>query len=261
MGLFGKSNKCPFKNQCPTEEICSHVADSSYQDCNLYEDWSGGGVNENNSCPYKKECSIYPFNCLWGDDPEGCFHYSRFARMHGDFSSSDEDTVAIDDDDEDTDDIDDDTEDIDDDEASTTSFNHISVGKSYQESESEKTARIAAERKQAQLNRELDIAKKQAELERIERCKKEEAEKYEAKQKHREQLKKSKNYLIASLLAIFLGWSGAHKFYTGKYISGVIYLVLFWAWIPGLLGIIQGLRWLSKGQEKFIDELMEEWDR
>lgn len=244
MGLFGKSNQCPFKAQCPTEEICSHVADSSYQDCNLYEDWSGGGVNENNSCPYKDECPIYPFNCLWGEHPRDCFHYSTYARKHGDVSS-------YDDDDDDTVDTNDDT---------TSSFDQIMSGNSHRESESERADRIAAERKQAQLDRELDIAKKQAELERIERRKKEEAERHEAKQKHREQLNESKNYLVASLLAIFLGWLGAHKFYTGKYTSGVIYLVFCWAWIPGILGIIQGLKWLSKGQDKFIDELVDEWD-
>lgn len=78
MGLFGKSNKCPFKAQCPTEEICSHVADSSYQDCNLYEDWSGGGVNENNSCLYKDKCPDYPYSCLFGEYPESCFRHGRF---------------------------------------------------------------------------------------------------------------------------------------------------------------------------------------
>ena len=147
MGLFGKSNQCPFKAQCPTEEICSHVADSSYQDCNLYEDWSGGGVNENNSCPYKDECHLYPYNCLWGEHPRDCFHHNTFARKHGDVTSYDDDDDAVEDNDN-----------------NTTSFDQILSGESHRESESERAARIAAERKQAQLDRELDIAKSKLNL-------------------------------------------------------------------------------------------------
>lgn len=243
MGLFEKINQCPFKAQCPMEEGCSHVADSNYQDCNLYEDWSGGGVNENNACPYKDECSLYPFNCLWGEYPRDCFHYSTFARKHGDILSYDDDDDTVDDNDD-----------------STTSFDTIFAGDSHKESEPEKSVRIATKRRQPKQNKELDIAKKQAKLERTERRKKKGAERQTAKQKHRELLNDSKNYLVASLLAIFLGWLGAHKFYIGKYMSGVIYLVFCWAWIPGILGIIQGLKWLSKGQDEFIDELADEWD-
>ena len=78
--------------------------------------------------------------------------------------------------------------------------------------------------------------------------------------KHREKLENSKDYRIAAVLAILLGWIGAHKFYIGKYTSGVVYAIFCWAWIPGILGIITGLKWLSKGQDKFIDELIDDWD-
>lgn len=91
MRLFGKSNKCPFKAQCPTEEICSHVADSSYQDCSLYEDWSGGGVNENNSCSYKDECPDYPFSCLYGNDPDMCFRHRRYKANENSYYDSEDD--------------------------------------------------------------------------------------------------------------------------------------------------------------------------
>ena len=91
MRLFGKSNKCPFKARCPTEEICSHVADSSYQDCSLYEDWSGGGVNENNSCSYKDECPDYPFSCLYGNDPDMCFRHRRHKANENSYYDSEDD--------------------------------------------------------------------------------------------------------------------------------------------------------------------------
>lgn len=251
MGLFGKSNKCPFKDQCPSEEICSHVTNNSYKDCTLYEDWSGDGANKDNSCPYKDECSLYPFSCLWGDCPSDCFHYDTFTRKHGDDSSCNVDDSDYDE--EDDSDYSNDT--VND---HFYSFDNTSSGDLYRGSMSERTAKIEADRKLVQLEKELVIAKKQAELERIERRKTDEAERLEAKKKYREQLNNSKNYLVASLLAIFLGWLGIHKFYIGKYTSGVIYLVLYWTWIPGILGIIQGVKWLLKGQDKFIDELVEE---
>lgn len=46
----------------------------------------------------------------------------------------------------------------------------------------------------------------------------------------------------AAILALLLGWSGAHKFYLGRTGVGVLYLVLtltfFLAWIPALAGFI-----------------------
>lgn len=123
MGIFGKSNKCPHRAKCPTEEICSYVAAGNYQDCSLYEDWSGGGVNSSNSCQYKFKCSDYPYNCLFGEDPEQCFRYGILASSGNSSLSShrydddDEDDYYDDDedDDEDDDDDDDDEEDDDDD--------------------------------------------------------------------------------------------------------------------------------------------------
>lgn len=41
-----------------------------------------------------------------------------------------------------------------------------------------------------------------------------------------------KSRSVALMLAIFLGWLGAHHFYTGKTVKGVLYLFTF-----GLLGI------------------------
>ncbi|MBR3722673.1 MAG: 5-bromo-4-chloroindolyl phosphate hydrolysis family protein [Selenomonadaceae bacterium] len=50
--------------------------------------------------------------------------------------------------------------------------------------------------------------------------------------------------VIQSSLAIFLGSFGAHKFYLGKNVQGIIYCIFFWTAIPGLVGMIEGLRYL-----------------
>lgn len=47
--------------------------------------------------------------------------------------------------------------------------------------------------------------------------------------------------LTGVLLAVLLGSFGAHHFYLRRNALGVVYLVLFWTGIPGLLGIIEGL--------------------
>ena len=50
--------------------------------------------------------------------------------------------------------------------------------------------------------------------------------------------------LIQSALAIFLGSFGAHKFYQGKTLQGVIYFLLSWTLLPGFIGTIEGIRYL-----------------
>jgi TM2 domain-containing membrane protein YozV len=47
---------------------------------------------------------------------------------------------------------------------------------------------------------------------------------------------KDKN--VAAILALFLGFLGAHKFYLGRIGSGVVYLLFAWTFIPTLLGLI-----------------------
>ena len=51
-----------------------------------------------------------------------------------------------------------------------------------------------------------------------------------------------KSKVVALVLAILLGWLGIHRFYAGKYISGVIYLftygVFYCGWILDIILII-----------------------
>ena len=46
---------------------------------------------------------------------------------------------------------------------------------------------------------------------------------------------------VAILLAIFLGGLGAHKFYQGKWIQGLIYLLLAWTFVPAVLAIVDAI--------------------
>ncbi len=50
--------------------------------------------------------------------------------------------------------------------------------------------------------------------------------------------KTKKKAVTAILLALLLGWMGAHQFYLGRPWRGVLYLLFFWTYIPVLLTII-----------------------
>lgn len=54
------------------------------------------------------------------------------------------------------------------------------------------------------------------------------------------------NKLAYALLAIFVGGIGIHKFYAGRTGSGILYLLLCWTFIPGLVAFIEGIVALTK---------------
>lgn len=60
-----------------------------------------------------------------------------------------------------------------------------------------------------------------------------------------------KSRTTAGILAILLGGIGAHKFYLGKTGMGILYLVFCWTYIPALLGLIEGIIYLTSDDEKF----------
>jgi len=60
-----------------------------------------------------------------------------------------------------------------------------------------------------------------------------------------------KDKMAAGLLGIFLGGFGIHKFYLGKSVQGVIYLLFFWTFIPAIIGFIEGIIYLTKTDEEF----------
>jgi TM2 domain-containing membrane protein YozV/ribosomal protein L40E len=61
-----------------------------------------------------------------------------------------------------------------------------------------------------------------------------------------------KSKLAAVLFAFFLGSFGFHKFYLGQTGMGVVYLLLCWTFIPGMLGIIEGILLLIMSDEDFV---------
>jgi len=61
-----------------------------------------------------------------------------------------------------------------------------------------------------------------------------------------------KSKLAASLIAIFLGGLGIHKFYLGDTTLGVVYLIFFWTFIPAILGLIEGIIWLTQSNEVWL---------
>ena len=67
-----------------------------------------------------------------------------------------------------------------------------------------------------------------------------------------------KNRVTAALLAIFLGAIGAHEFYLGHNTSalirlaiGVVGLVVGLTFVTSLLGLIEGIIYLTKSDEEF----------
>jgi len=60
-----------------------------------------------------------------------------------------------------------------------------------------------------------------------------------------------KTRVSAALFAILLGSFGAHKFYMGDTALGIVYLLFFWTCIPGLIGIIEGIVYLTKSDQEF----------
>lgn len=60
--------------------------------------------------------------------------------------------------------------------------------------------------------------------------------------------------IIQSGLAMFLGSFGAHKFYQGKTLQGVLYCAFCWTLLPGLIGFFEGLRYMCMKMDDFYAE-------
>jgi TM2 domain-containing membrane protein YozV len=60
-----------------------------------------------------------------------------------------------------------------------------------------------------------------------------------------------KSKIVAGILAILLGSLGIHKFYLGKSGQGILMLLFFWTYIPGIIGFIEGIIILCSNDHNF----------
>ncbi|MCK5345034.1 MAG: NINE protein [Candidatus Heimdallarchaeota archaeon] len=60
-----------------------------------------------------------------------------------------------------------------------------------------------------------------------------------------------KDRTIAGILALLLGGLGVHKFYLDNMGAGLLYLCFCWTGIPTIIGIIEGIIYLTESDEDF----------
>ncbi len=63
--------------------------------------------------------------------------------------------------------------------------------------------------------------------------------------------KNRRSRIIAILLAFLLGDFGIHKFYLGQPLWGILYLIFAWTAIPMIIGIIEGIMYLTMSDQTF----------
>lgn len=70
-----------------------------------------------------------------------------------------------------------------------------------------------------------------------------------------------KSKITAGALALFLGGVGAHKFYLGKPIVGLLYLIFCWTFVPAFVAFIEAIMLFSMSDESFEKEYVSLADR
>ena len=63
-----------------------------------------------------------------------------------------------------------------------------------------------------------------------------------------------KSKAITTLLSLFLGWIGAHKFYYGAWGWGIIYLVLCLTGIPAFVALVESIRYILMKDSEFSEK-------
>lgn len=63
-----------------------------------------------------------------------------------------------------------------------------------------------------------------------------------------------KSKIAAGLFGILLGGIGVHKFYRGSWGWGIIYILFCWTYIPTILGLIEGIIYLTASDEAFQEK-------
>ncbi|MCL1587203.1 MAG: TM2 domain-containing protein [Actinomycetia bacterium] len=60
-----------------------------------------------------------------------------------------------------------------------------------------------------------------------------------------------KSRITAGFLALFLGGVGAHHFYLGQTGLGILYLLFFWTFIPGIIAFFEALVFFFQSDASF----------
>ncbi len=60
-----------------------------------------------------------------------------------------------------------------------------------------------------------------------------------------------KSRIAAALFAFFLGGIGVHKFYTGRVVWGILYILFCWTFIPAIIALVEGIIYLTMSDEAF----------
>ncbi len=63
-----------------------------------------------------------------------------------------------------------------------------------------------------------------------------------------------KDRMVAGILAILVGAFGIHKFYLNDMGMGILYLLFSWTGIPTILGLIEGVIYLTTSDEEFQEK-------
>lgn len=57
---------------------------------------------------------------------------------------------------------------------------------------------------------------------------------------------------VAGILAILIGFTGAHKFYLGNTKAGLLHIATNLLCLGGIIGLIEGIIYLTKPDDEFI---------
>jgi len=60
-----------------------------------------------------------------------------------------------------------------------------------------------------------------------------------------------RNRIAAAILALVLGGLGVHKFYLGRPVQGLLYLLFCWTFIPTIIAFIEFLIYIFQSDESF----------
>jgi TM2 domain-containing membrane protein YozV len=60
-----------------------------------------------------------------------------------------------------------------------------------------------------------------------------------------------KSRVTAGVLGILIGGLGIHKFYLGKVGLGIVYILFCWTYVPAIIGLVEGIIYLTQTDEAF----------